>query len=296
MIKKKSIILTLIVWLALIPSMTLAKPNFSYSITPVSNITSSSSVKSKTQTQTSPKADTPADKTIQGSVSVDIHPYCQNWTSEEAFNVINHIGTKLVQSNGIEKNIQFVVSDNDEANASTDVHNKIEVNSGLLKYVETEDELAFVIGHEMGHVSKNHVKKTIIRNGISATTGVAGSVLITLGSLSNSSSMIKSGAILAGTSAADTLVNKKLSRGQETTSDLTSIDYMVKAGYNPLATISMLNKISGNYFDLFSDHPSGEKRIKKAYQYIKVNYPDYIQKGYNTASYERALTIINNEK
>ena len=70
---------------------------------------------------------------------------------------------------------------------------------------------------------------------------------------------------------------------------------MVNAGYNPLASISMLNKISGNYFDFFSDHPSGEKRIKKAYKYIQTNYPEYIKKGYSTTSYQRALKIINAE-
>ena len=100
---------------------------------------------------------------------------------------------------------------------------------------------------------------------------------------------------MAGSSVAGELVNKKLSRGQETKSDLASIDYMVNAGYNPLASISMLNKISGNYFDFFSDHPSGEKRIKKAYKYIQMNYPEYVQKGYSTASYKRALDIIQQD-
>jgi len=230
---------------------------------------------------------------LKGSVEVQITPYCQDWSSTEAFNIINHIGAKLIVNNNIDKKIQFVVSDKDEANASTDIHNTISVYTGLLKYVETEDELAFVIGHEMGHVTKNHVKKSIVRRGITATAGAAGVILSTLGMVGDSAKMATSGIVLAGTSAAGELVNKKLSRGQETKSDLASIDYMVNAGYNPLATISMLNKISGNYFDFFSDHPSGAKRIKKAYKYIQENYPDYIEKGYNTTSYQRALKIIN---
>ena len=86
-----------------------------------------------------------------------------------------------------------------------------------------------------------------------------------------------------------------MSRGQETRADLASIDYLVKAGYNPLAAISMLNKISGNYFDFFSDHPSGKNRIKKSYKYTEKNYPEYLEKGYNSVSYERALMMINNK-
>jgi predicted Zn-dependent protease len=237
-----------------------------------------------------------ATDTLQGSVSVDIVPYCQNWTSVQAFNEINRIGTKLKLANNINEEIVFNVSEKDEANATTNINNQIDVYQGLLQYVETEDELAFVIGHEMGHVTKTHVKKTIVRNTIISAAGVAGSALSAIGLAGNSTKMVKSGAILVGSSAVGALAGKKVSRSQETSSDLASIDYMVNAGYNPLATISILNKISGNYFDLLSDHPSGEKRIKKAYQYISKNYPQYIDEGYNSTSYQRALSIINKEK
>lgn len=229
---------------------------------------------------------------LQGSVSVDIIPYCSNWTSQDAFNKINSIGTKLIFANNLEQKMQFVVSEDDEANASTNINNVISVNLGLLKYVETEDELAFVVGHEMGHVTKNHVRKSIARNAVIATAGLAGSALSVLGVIGDSARMTKSGAILAGSALVGKVADKKLSRGQETKSDLAAIDYMVNAGYNPLATISILNKISGNYFDFFSDHPSGKTRIKKAYKYIENNYPEYIEKGYNSTSYERALELI----
>lgn len=144
-------------------------------------------------------------------------------------------------------------------------------------------------------LKKSHVKKSIVRNAITRTAGVAGSALVLVSWINDSSKLAKTGTILAGSSVTGELFNKKLSRGQETKSDLVSIDYMVNAGYNPLASISMLNKISGNYFDFFSDHPSGEKRIKKAYKYIQTNYPEYIKKGYSTTSYQRALKIINAE-
>ena len=52
---------------------------------------------------------------------------------------------------------------------------------GLLKYVETEDELAYVIAHEMGHVYKGHVKKGVIRRGVISVIAVTGAVLVALG-------------------------------------------------------------------------------------------------------------------
>lgn len=230
---------------------------------------------------------------LQGSVSVDITPYYANWTSKEAYGHINRIGKRLIKSNDIEKHIQFVVSDDKDANAYANVKDIITVNIGLLKYVENEDELAYVIGHEMGHVTKTHVKKGIARNAVIATTAIAGTTLTVLGVAGNSSKMAKSGAIVTGSAVAGKIVDKTWSRGEETKADLASVDYLVNAGYNPLASISLMNKISGNYFDIFSDHPSGGKRIKKIYKYISKNYPEYIEKGYNSSSYERALQYIN---
>lgn len=276
----------------LISSVAYAKPNYTYTIqkNEIQNVKTSKDISNNYVKNSSRKN---VNDVLKGSVEVQINPYCKDWTSSQAFNIINHIGLKLMTSNDIDENIQFVVSEKEEANASTDLKNRIEVYKGLLEYVETEDELAFVIGHEMGHVTKSHVKKSVFRRGVTATAAVAGTVLNVLGIVRDSSNIAKTGAILIGSSAAGELVNKKLSRGQETKSDNLSIDYMVNAGYNPLASISMLNKISGNYFDFFSDHPSGEKRIKNAYKYIEKNYPEYIEKGYNTKSYERALEIIN---
>ena len=67
---------------------------------------------------------------------------------------------------------------------------------------------------------------------------------------------------------------------------------MVKAGYNPLAMISVLNKICGNYVDIISTHPSGEKRLMNIYDYISYNYPEWIKKGYSTDSYKKANALI----
>ena len=246
----------------------------------------------KSSTNVSKKIDS---NVLQGSVSVDINPYCKNWSSQYAFNKINTIGTKLQMANNLTENMKFVVKKDNEVNASTNINNVISVNMGLLQYVETEDELAFVIGHEMGHVTKNHVLKSGTRNAVLTSAGLAGAVATVVGVITDTPKLTKSGAVLAGGAIVGKVADQKLSRGQETRADLASIDYLVKAGYNPLAAISMLNKISGNYFDFFSDHPSGKNRIKKSYKYIEKHYPEYLEKGYNSVSYERALIMINNK-
>ena len=67
---------------------------------------------------------------------------------------------------------------------------------------------------------------------------------------------------------------------------------MTKAGYNPLGMVSLLSKISQSYIDILQSHPSGEKRIQNAYDYINYNYSSYVKKGYSTQSYKNALSMM----
>ena len=52
---------------------------------------------------------------------------------------------------------------------------------------------------------------------------------------------------------------------------------------------SVLYKISGNYFDFTSDHPSGDKRTMYSYDYITYNYPSKLKESYNTDAYKQFL-------
>ncbi len=70
--------------------------------------------------------------------------------------------------------------------------------------------------------------------------------------------------------------NKK---SYENKADLLSVDYMVKAGYNPVAAITFLNK-AGNEslldWGILWSHPKTSKRLFKIYKYIYVKYPKYL--------------------
>jgi predicted Zn-dependent protease len=92
---------------------------------------------------------------------------------------------------------------------------------------------------------------------------------------------------------AGNMAYKKFSRNDEFKADQRGIDFLVSTGYNPLASISVLYKIGTNYMDIWADHPSTEKRITKDYQYIEKNYPQYIDKGFDSSSYNNALSQIH---
>ena len=75
------------------------------------------------------------------------------------------------------------------------------------------------------------------------------------------------------------IVMKFNSKAYEYKADEIGIDYMVKAGYNPLAMITIMNKIGGeSIFDwgTFTSHPKTSSRLMKDYEYIYKKYPSYL--------------------
>lgn len=69
------------------------------------------------------------------------------------------------------------------------------------------------------------------------------------------------------------------SKKYEQKADLNGIDYMVNAGYDPIAAITMENKIFAEPvcdWGFTSTHPKGSKRLMDMYKYIYVKYPNYL--------------------
>lgn len=215
----------------------------------------------------------------------------ENRTNEEMYSVVKRIGDKILQANNITENVNFVLVVTEDVNASTDMENTVRVYTGLLEQCKTEDELASIIGHEIGHAVKNHVIKGVIVDVMADTgTTVAKNVatrniaashlnrnLTKFGFASDMLSNVASGAINATANAA----TAKVQRGREVDADELGIDYMVKAGYNPMAAIDVMLRIGDNYNDFFADHPSTDKRVETMRAYISQKYPQFsTQKSY----------------
>lgn len=192
------------------------------------------------------------------------------------YNRVNEIGEKLLESSNIAQDVAFSLSSGSNANAYTNKYNQITINRGLVNFAESDDEIAAILGHELGHVLNYDVKKSIRDRALTKIIAI------------NSTSVIDSGLL-----ASSILVSKKKSRNREYSADIAGIDMMVNAGYNPLAMISIMNKITDHYNDIASTHPTGRKRLLAMYNYIETYYPKYIEEGYPTVSYRNALRIID---
>ncbi len=246
-------------------------------------IKSSSSISRNVRNQTKTMLqDVRSDKNDTSIDDPDIK-YFNNWSKVKQINVVNRIGHTLLSVSNIPENKQvtFSVERKYSANSYADLRDNIVIYRGILNYIENEDELAFVIGHELGHVEQKHVKKGFVRNVAFNALG------ITVGALTNTSTLPLSAGILA---------DNKFSRNEEFIADQRSIDFLVMAGYNPLACVSILYKIGSNYHDFNKNHPSTNKRIYADYKYIEQKYPQYLKKGFNTQAYGYAVEEIESMK
>ena len=214
--------------------------------------------------------------------SVEAATVQTDWTTDAGLKRVTNIGNALLAKNSLPTQVKFTVMETDEVNAFASGENEICVYTGLLKFVNDDDELAGIIAHEMGHIVNNHVAKQSV---VSAVT----SHLINRADVS---SRVKQGAYIA-----NQLSMLKMSRTQEYEADITGVDLMTKAGYNPLAMVSVLYKISGNYVDFIQTHPSGDKRTMYAYDYITYTYPSKLKTNYKTDSFTQfmnyATPIVN---
>jgi len=148
------------------------------------------------------------------------------------------IGSKIINTNNL-KRVPIQVNRSPKiVNAySIPYYKTITISSGMFPYFDNDDELAYILAHEIAH----------------SIEGYDG--FIKLISMSANS------------------------KKYECKADLNGIDYMVKAGYNPIAGIIFANKIfSEPLWDwgFLSSHPKGSKRMLEMYKYIYVKYPQYL--------------------
>lgn len=176
---------------------------------------------------------------------------------------INEVGQRLAKvSDRPELPYEFVVLNNGVPNAWALPGGKIAINRGLLTELNSEAELAAVLGHEIVHAAARHGAKSMER-GMLAQAGVA--VLGVAVADRNWAGLVVGGATLGAT-----LITTKYGREAELESDDYGIKYMVKAGYDPQAAVALQQTFvrlsegrQGNWLDgLFASHPPSQERVE----------------------------------
>ena len=174
--------------------------------------------------------------------------------------VVDSAWARIAKADGF-KVIAITYEQNDSPNAWVKFKSQnnfsVHVTSGLMKILNREDEIAGVLGHEIGHVKLGHYGKDVGRNiGWSVLSGVIGHV---------------AGGGLAGMAAqtagntAMKLAESGFSRQQEIDADDYGTELLVKAGYKADGLYRAMKAFENNNIitqpDGFNSHPPTERRL-----------------------------------
>jgi predicted Zn-dependent protease len=175
---------------------------------------------------------------------------------------LDRVGRRIVAASGqTQLNWEFVVFDSDTVNAFVLPNGKVGFYRGILDLMESDDHIATVMGHEIGHIAGRHSNERASQQ-MAAQVGMSlvGQALNSNGSVAYSDEI---GAALGmGVSLGIIL---PYSRQHEFEADRLGIDYMVAAGYDPLQAIDFWMAMSLSHgagpAEFMSTHPSDEHRI-----------------------------------
>jgi len=156
---------------------------------------------------------------------------------------------------------EFTVLNNSAPNAWALPGGKIAINRGLLTEMNSEAELAAVLGHEIVHAAARHTAKQMTK-GMLMQGLVVGTAIAT-----NDSSY--GDLAVGGASVAAGLITQKYGRSAELESDKYGMRYMSKAGYDPQGAVALQETFvrlsEGRNQDwlsgLFASHPPSQERV-----------------------------------
>ena len=178
----------------------------------------------------------------------------------EAQKLVKSVGQRIVQNSDARQTpYQYdfhLLADPNVVNAFALPGGQVFITTALISQFETEDELAGVLGHEIGHVVARHGAERIAKQEL--TQGLTGAAVVASGDYNTA----QAAQMIAG------LVNMSYGRDQELESDDLGVRFMTQAGYDPEALITVmeiLEKASGGQRqpEFMSTHPSPENRVQK---------------------------------
>ncbi|PCJ66560.1 MAG: peptidase M48 [Bacteroidetes bacterium] len=201
------------------------------------------------------------DKTFGAQVAAEIdadqetYPTLDSATYPEAYAYLYAIRDSILNSGNVVHKDDFdwrlrIIHDDSTLNAFCTPGGYIYVYTGIIKFLDSEDQFAGVMGHEIAHADERHSTAALTQQyGIDVLLGVL------LGEDKGTLAQIAQG-----------LVGLKYSRGNESESDLRSVEYLYPTAYDARGAAKFFEKIAesggGSGPQFLSTHPNPENRIE----------------------------------
>lgn len=216
---------------------------------------------------------------------------------------VNNLGQRLARlSNRDQLQWHFTVLDSPEINAFALPGGYVYVTRGIMAYLQTEAELAGVMGHEIGHVTARHSAQRATRQQDAGLGVLAASVL---GAVLESQGLSGAGQLasqVSQTAAAGFIAS--YGREQELQADSLGAEYLARSAYDPRNMVRVIGALkdqerfaadqaraagrpasAGNSW--LASHPSNDARLQQITQ-LATQY----QGNYNDEGRDRYLQVL----
>ena len=202
-------------------------------------------------------------------------------------NRLRNIGGRISRGAGrSDQKWDYAVFDTEAKNAFVLPGNRVGFYKGMMDFTDNDDQIAGIMGHEVGHVAGEHARERMSLQMASQVAVVGGSVLgsSALKRRCNRVAANQRQACLNGANRNAQLMVQALglgaqiglvlpySRKHESESDLLGVNYMHKAGYNPYEAVRLWEKMAANnpnrQPEFLSTHPDPANRARTISDYI----------------------------
>ena len=210
-------------------------------------------------------------------------------------NYLDRVGKRVVEQSVAGKStypFEFhLLRDPQTVNAFALPGGQVFITAAMLSRLNSEAQLAGVLGHEVGHVIGRHGAEHLARRQLGAALVNAVGV-----AASDDPQSGRQAAIVA--QAVNQLVNLKYGREDELESDRLGLQFMTQAGYNPQGIVELMQILKSvgagsRPPEFLSSHPDPGNRVAQLRQIISQTYPSGIPPQLETGKQKFARIVSN---
>jgi beta-barrel assembly-enhancing protease len=214
---------------------------------------------------------------------------------------VSQVGQRLAAVSDRKLDYEFVVLNNGVPNAWALPGGKIAVNRGLLYELTSEAELAAVLGHEITHAAARHGAQAMTKG-----TLLQGALAVGAIAVGTSDYRQYGDYILGGAQLGAQLITQSNGRDAEREADYYGIQYMVRAGYDPQAAISLQQTFvrlsagqkSSWMEGMFASHPPSQERVQNNQKLVAELMPTLAGRDLEVGEqrYQQAMAKLQKTK
>ena len=197
--------------------------------------------------------------------AVGVQVNAATWVAKDR---VSPVGQQLLTKNKITAKLTFKVVEGIADNSESAKTQIINISTNDLQYAGNDNEVAAVVANELGHIICCHTDKAKVRNLIFSGVNTSDSTTNTV---------------------ANDFISSKISQKENEEADITAVNLMIPAGYNPLALIVWVTKQPGSTMDILKSRPNNFDRAIVTFKYLTYAYPAKVKAGYSCQEYRTFL-------